>query len=441
MSVTPEELMQQLAELTTTVKEHAGDRATIDMDKLKEELAGIMANAQVLRRGETQPTGDLVGPLGAQAVDPIIREGKYAGYRQSDLDFTVRFLRRASAIGMGAAVKPPSEMLLKAMTSTGAATGDELVPTGMSAQLWSDFFTSSRVVSTIGTIPMPTDPFDVPLNLGAITWRKGTQNTATTATTPGTYKSTLTSTEQIAEVDWSYTLDEDAVLAMLPLLKQHLGQSGGEQMDAFLLNADATDAGTGNINLDDADPAADTYYLTDGQDGMRHQALVDNTAMTINAGGDALADPDIRSAFAAMGKYAVTPGQTVLFPDLSTYLVGLLGLDGVQTLDKYGSAAVLLTGELGRYLGAPIVPSASMPLCEADGKVSTTAGNNTLGSLLIANRTMWTVGFKRQLMVEVARDIQKRQFIMVVSYRLAVASWGTRATNTHTAIIRNVKVA
>jgi hypothetical protein len=54
---------------------------------------------------------------------------------------------------------------------------------------------------------------------------------------------------------------------------------------------------------------------------------------------------------------------------------------------------------------------------------------------------MWYVGFLRELLIEVDRDIQKRQYIMVTSLREAVGCHGTRASATHTAGIRNILVA
>ena len=163
--------------------------------------------------------------------------------------------------------RPPSEDLnnaVKALSATGSGTGDEYVPTGMAAELWNDFFANSLIVNDLPSTPMPTDPYDNPLGFGTITFKKGTQNTAPTAVDPATAKSTLTSTEQLAEVDWSYDFDEDAVIAAMPAIRQALAMYGGEAMDAFALNADATDAATGNINLDDADPDADSYYLSNG---------------------------------------------------------------------------------------------------------------------------------------------------------------------------------
>jgi hypothetical protein len=186
---------------------------------------------------------------------------------------------------------------------------------------------------------MPTNPFEVPLGLGDVTWRKGTQNVATTASDPATAKSILTVTELVTEQNWSYTMEEDAIIAMAPAIRARLAISGGEIIDDFALNADATNAGTGNINLDDADPDDDNYYISDGQDGLRHQWIVDNTGQGVNAGGDALADADILGALVLMGKYAVRPDQVVAVADVSTYLKGLLNLDGTLTLDKYGTQA------------------------------------------------------------------------------------------------------
>jgi hypothetical protein len=56
------------------------------------------------------------------------------------------------------------------------------------------------------------------------------------------------------------------------------------------------------------------------------------------------------------------------------------------------------------------------------------------------NRLMWYAGFLRDLLIEVDRDIQKRQYIMVTSLREAIAAYGTRASATHTAGIRNFLV-
>jgi hypothetical protein len=437
-------LIQEIGELTRTVKEHSDDPATLDTDVLAKELLEKQQALMLNRRGEEKaqqgPT-DLVGPEGFRVPkSDTVRDGKFAGMKRDELAFTANLLE----IGHRAypsRVKLPSDELQKALTADGSGTGDELVPTSMAAELWEDFFLASRIVDNIGTVPMPTDPFDMPLGLGDVTWRKGTQNTSTTASDPSTDKSTLTSTEQVCEVNWSYNLDEDAILAVMPALRRRLQISGGEQMDKFVLNADKTNAGSGNINLDDADPDDDSYYLSDGQDGIRHLWLVDNTDQGVDAGGDALTDADILNALVNMGKYAVNPERLGMLVDVNTYFKGLQNLDAVQTLDKYGEEAVVLNGELAKYRGVSIIPTSAQSLTEADGKVSDTDGNNTLGQLTIANLDFWNVGFRRELLIEVDRDIQARSLIMVVSFRIAVAAHGTRASASHTSGVYNISVS
>ena len=78
---------------------------------------------------------------------------------------------------------------------------------------------------------------------------------------------------------------------------------------------------------------------------------------------------------------------------------------------------------------------------DADGKVTDGGTGNTKGRLLAVNRTQWRLGFRRELMIETTRDIQKRQNIMVVSMRLAfMERTGKRSTASHTALQYNITV-
>jgi hypothetical protein len=460
-----EQAIQAMTELTAAVKESRPDPATFDFETVKakfETQINELVDLRVQEAFAKMPArkGD---PIYAVAIDQSLAEMKGnryykrlkafrddGGYKIArmvstplDLQLSYLLLSKAHAMRPGSVVAPSDDLkeAMKALASTVVGSGDELVPTGMADQLWDDFFLASRVAGLLMPVDMPTSPFDSGLGMGDVTWRKGGENVATTASTPSTAKSTLTATVLITEVNWSYLMDELAVVAMMPSIRQRVAISGAEIIDAFVLNADATASATGNINLDDATPPADSYYLSNGQDGIRALWLADNTSQGVNAGGDALADADITSMQANMGKYGVSPDQAVMVTDVSTYLKGFLDLDAAVTLDKFGPMAVVLTGELMKYRGIPLIVSASHPLAEADGKVSETTANNTLGSVSAFNRTMLALGFIRELTLEVDRDIQKQQFILVASLAEAVAAHGTRSSATHTAGIRNILVS
>ena len=70
---------------------------------------------------------------------------------------------------------------------------------------------------------MPSNPFQIPLQLGDVNWYPGTENVATKSTAVATARQTLTAYELVAEVPWSYYLDEDAVIAMMEDLRRKLG--------------------------------------------------------------------------------------------------------------------------------------------------------------------------------------------------------------------------
>lgn len=450
MSDKYEEIKTALSELTETVKEHveAGDTATLDMDKLEKDVKSIVA-AQVAEKLEEAEDirpdrpGEFVGPEGFKVPDMgIIKEGKFVGHKLSDVIFAGQFLRRAHSLEPGK-VQLPSEALTKLMTATGSGVGDELVPTAMAAELWEQLYLQSRVVSTLGMVPMPTDPFDMP-GWGTVVFRKATAGEASAAQDIATVKSTMTATELIAEVNWNYDLNEDAIIAVLPSVRGELSRAGYEYADAFCLNADGTATSTGNINLDDDTPPTDSYYLSGGQDGIRHYYIVDRTSQSANV-STTLTDALWRAGLAKMGKYAVNPNNVVAFTNVKTYLVSLFSLTNVRTLDKYGPKATILTGELAKVDGIPIVISESMLLAEDDGKVCKTAASNDEGQIALVHTPSWRVGFRRQLLIEIDRDIRKRIFIMVVSFRIAIAARdngnSTKRSDDHTAGIHGITYA
>lgn len=462
------DVIKQIQELQDAIT----SGGVVDKKRLEQDLTELITQkvaAEVQEKLDAQPVrrtplqlgkGKLIGADGKE-ITPANRyhrllkdfaEGRphragFAKVHPIDLWLTWHALRKSHLTRPAEAPAPSRDLeeAIKALTSTTPGTGDELVPYDMSEQLWNDFFLASRVAASLQTVTMPTNPFDIPLSLGAVTWRKGTQMTPTTTSDPATAKSTLTATELVTQQDWSYTMQEDAIAALMPGLRARLAQSGAEIIDDFAINADNQTAATGNVNSDDAAPAADSYYLSEGQNGMRRLAITDNAGQTFNAGGDALADTDLTAALSLMDKYAVDPTRLRMAVDVGTYLNGLLSTatgapgNNVITIDRFGPGAVVQTGQLASYRGVPVLVSASMRETEADGRISAvTPANNTLGQILLYHVDMWYAGFMRDLLIEVDRDVKARAYVMVTSIRPAIAAWGARTTARHTAVIRNI---
>ena len=325
-----------------------------------------------------------------------------------------------------------------AMDSTTAGYGDELVATMEAAELWMDVNLQTLVAPLIPTIPMPSNPFELPRQLGDVNFYPGTENVATTSTALSTGRTTLTAYELVGQVPYSFALEEDSVLAALSSeIRASLVRNVAEILDDIILNADTTT--TNGINSDGATIAATDagkgHWLI-GYDGLIHLPLVDNTNVAVDHSA-AVSDDGFNEIRAKLKKYGVRPSQLAWIMDVNTY-IRAQSISNFRTMDKLGPNATLVTGMLGAIEGIPVIVSEEMLLAATDGKVTDgTAG--TTGRILCVNRTQWYQGFRRQLTVDVDRDTQKRQTVMTVSFRHALAERsGTRSSATHTSLLYDI---
>lgn len=326
----------------------------------------------------------------------------------------------------------------KALTSTGTNAGDEWVPNLASAELWRDTHLATQIASIIRRVDMPSNPFDLPTQTADVTFRyASSENTAVTAANFTTDKATLTARKVQAEVNFSGEVTEDSIVPVVPAIRADLVRRGAQTIDDLIVHGDTETGGTGNVNSDNGAPAAGTFYLA--LNGLRKFAVVTNSGQTSNVAG-ALASSSFNTIRALLGKYGARPSDLAVVTGTSTYL-SMLTIAEVITPDKYGPNATVLTGELARYFGIPVLLSeaiagASWDKVEADGKSNTTAGS--LGWLVLFNRNHWTAGFRRDFQIESFRDIQKDQNILVASFRMGLTSSGIATT--HTASGRNITV-
>ena len=423
------------------IKEFYNARMNKDIPPIKEEVDRLAA--KVARIHDSWREGEKRAILAKyDGLDrPRVPYGKYQGLDLLDLAM-VRSLLTAQLrqpLGLNPSMLENWQANLKAaLDSTTAGTGDELIPTQEASAMWLDVNLETMVASLFSRLEMPSNPFEIPLQLGDVNWYPGTENLATTSTALSTAKQTLSAYELVGQVLWSLTLDEDAIIAMAQEIRSSLVRNAAEVIDDLLLNVDTT--ATDNINADGATisktNAGKGQWLI-GFDGLIHLPLIDNTSQANNHAAD-VSDDMFNEIRGKLGKYGVRPSELAYITDIRTYLKSLT-ISNFRTLDKLGPNATLLTGQLGAVEGIPVLVSEQVKVADTDGKV-TDAGNGTnTGRLLLVNRSQWRVGFRRELSIETDRDIQKRQNVMVVSMRLAFAERsGTRSSATHTALQYNI---
>lgn len=310
--------------------------------------------------------------------------------------------------------------VLKALHSTGSGVGDEWVPTEHSPTLQDAVRLLARVAPLFRLLNMPTDPFVLPVRgtlpeavlLGESTSDTPASNLVTVAN-PVTANKTLDTRKIGFRVPFATELVEDSIIAILPWLRDEMRQVMAHSLDAGILDGDT--AGTHQDN--DTHTAANTSInVRRGWEGLRKLATTKSDA----SGGLTLAN--IRSLRGSMGKYAATPSGLALITSVAGYMK-LLGLGQVETLEKYGPQATVLTGELGRIDGIPIIVSEDYKQNLATSGVNTVGGPNTFTSLVVANTRSFVVGQRRGVTIRSFSDPIGEQEQLVVTARWEFESY------------------
>ena len=329
----------------------------------------------------------------------------------------------------------------RAMDTAESGYGADVIGAQYVRDLWEAARNTDSIVADIPTIPM-TDPVSyVPVD-GALPEMlfvgESTLSTASETAQYGTSKTasskaTLTAKKFTIQQIWSGELSEDSIIAYTPFLRERLNISAALHLGSAYLNGDTTNAGTGNINLDDANPTDTKHYLA--WNGIRYYWITTTAAQ----GKDMAAALDLKEINVARGKLNGTDddidaavgninwgsraADLRLVCDWDTYMM-LLDSDKVVTVDKYGPGATIVTGELGRLYGIPIVSPSYAVKTEADGKQSDTETSNTKGQITLFNPRGWLGGVRRDTQLFFDRIQRTDQFLFELYTRRAFTKFG-----------------
>lgn len=316
----------------------------------------------------------------------------------------------------------------RAMDTAESGYGSQLVGAQYVGELWQSARFESRIFSTIRTVDMTAPTMYIPVEADLPELLFVPESTAYNSANYDTSKTgsnrvQLDAKKFVIHQMWSGEMEEDSLIPFVPYLRMQVVKSLAHYSDSLILNGDDTNAGTGNINLDDADPADTKHYLA--WDGIRHAAIVDNTANFINHAGAAISYAGLVGLLAPMvdTTYLMDWGHPTDPMDV-VYVSDPFTADKVRMLDevinwKIAQGGKLLNAQVGEIFSHPFINgSMAMSKTEADGKVSDTAGNNILGQVAAYNRRGFVAGWRRRVKVELERLPATDQSRMVHSLRM-----------------------
>jgi len=323
-----------------------------------------------------------------------------------------------------AELKRDSE-LRKALATSNTGEGAEFVPTQMSSQLIDAIRMELKVAGLFRTIKMPakagawTMPYNPNIDKAFLV-SESTSDDATKipAGQFATQDLTITAIKQGIRLLFSYEMDEDSIVAMMPLVIDNLKDSISRANEYAVVNGDIS------TTHQDSD-------VTSGYDcqksfyGLRYYAGVGGTTGTVDIA--TLSVSVIRNIRKGMGIFGANPDKIQYITGVSAY-IQMLSLDEVETVDKFGGAATIKNGTLGFIDGSGITVS---PAVRQDLNATGVYDGTTTSKTIILS--VYTGGFVNAekpsgVLVENGKNIETQQNVAVATRRFTFKKLQTAPT-------------
>lgn len=185
--------------------------------------------------------------------------------------------------------------------------------------------------------------------------------------------------------------DNESIVAIIDLVKQELVTSLARASEKAIIAGDTT--------------TADANDVRKAFDGILKMAV--GAGNTVDGTG-AISAANILAARKKLGVYGLNLSDVAIIAPVKI-AYDMLGIDEVTTVDKYGANATILTGEIGKIYGMPIIASAYVP------ETLTAAGveGGALTTALVINKRFFAVADRGTVGIEQDRNITASTNIFV----------------------------
>lgn len=216
---------------------------------------------------------------------------------------------------------------------------------------------------------------------------------------PATDKITISQWQFITTVDVSDRELTYATDRLESIIRERVNRAAARTIDAFIINADNTASGSGNVNW--------TYswspYFTQWTDGIRKVGIA-NTWVNVWT---------ITSAQYLAVKEVLDPRyqselNNLLYIEPSNVYNKTLALSELITVDKFGPNATISQWVLAKIWNIDVLVAQDFPaLTNTSWLVDATSANNTKGSFACVYKPAIQYGFGKPLQIEVGRVLGK----------------------------------
>lgn len=314
------------------------------------------------------------------------------------------------------------ERMEKAMDTQQSGGGADWIATGFSPDLIQEVALQRKVSALFQRVRMPNNPYKFPVQGGHPTAYITAENTADTGQTSvkfsdaGTASTTFTATKISVAIRTSDEFEQDAITDVESYVNRAvlLGLVDGEEN--AIINGDTT-----GTHMD-----SDVTGSDDVRKAFKGLRKLANSGAKVDGGTGSLLTA-IRTVRARMGAYGADPSKLVVITGTSGH-VSLMEEGAVMTLDKFGPQATVLTGELGKIDGMPLIISAYVrENLNASGVFDNTTTNKTV--IIVAHRDAFAIGDRLQVTLEPYREPLFGQDSLIGRERIDFQKWFASADN------------
>ncbi|MCK9327833.1 MAG: phage major capsid protein [Bacteroidales bacterium] len=313
------------------------------------------------------------------------------------------------------------QQVAKAMDSQTQGDGAEWVPGGFSSELIRELKLQLKVAALHRRINMPTNPYTFPVaGVDAVAYLASEATIDAQAkfkaSTPGSGTGiTFVAKKLAARVLASEELTEDSIVPILPFLRDQIVTALATAEETATINGQPGPAPHMDVDVIAADDARRSW------NGYRALVQPGPAGAFVDLGADWNVE-GVRSVRTAMGKYGVDPSKLAYVTSIVGYFKLLdikdaAGNSPIMTLDKYGTNATILTGELAKFDNIPIIVSEHVRAnLNAQGVFDGVTMDKT--ELITVYRPGMVYGDRRQVRVRTKEDFETEQIIIVGSQRV-----------------------
>lgn len=281
--------------------------------------------------------------------------------------------------------------VMKALDSTTAGGVDEWVPTEMTPSLVEKIRLQLKVAALFGVIPMSSNPYQLPVEVGNIMSFGVDEVTADTGgteipvgdTTNLSERTTFTAKGHKTRVLTSKEATEDSIVPLLPYIQNRIVLALAQGREDLILNGDTASP------HEDTDTTSATSRRKKWL-GLRAMAN-DQSFVTDLA---TLTFSNVLGMRGNMGVYGVNPADLAIVTSIAGFIKMLKEITETTTVDKFGPNAVILSGQLASLAGVPVIVSEYVRTDLNASAVYEALATKT--AIYLVNRNAFAIGEKRR---------------------------------------------